>query len=118
MAVYCSTECQKTHWKKGGHKQHCVKKEERRVEKGASAGAGGGGGAAAEEPECAICLDPLSESPSQTLPCSHVYHRECVEKLRSFGINEACPLCRAELPPGPEKLFEDADLYRWGAESD
>ena len=41
-----------------------------------------------------------------------VYHRECVEKLRKFGISQACPMCRAELPPGPEKLHDDA-LRRW-----
>ena len=67
---------------------------------GLSAGSG-----AAEEPECAICLEPLSQSPAQTLPCSHEFHRACVEKLRSFGINEVCPMCRAELPPRPQKLY-------------
>ena len=66
------------------------------------------GAAAAVEEECAICLEPLSQSPSQTLPCTHEYHLECVKQMRSFGINEACPMCRAELPPGPEKLFRDA----------
>ena len=53
-------------------------------------------------------MEPLSRSPSQTLPCTHVYHIECVGRLRSFGISQACPMCRAELPPGPEKLHEDA----------
>ena len=115
MTFYCSTKCQKQHWKAGGHKQHCVAVAERSVpDRPASSGGGGGGGgaAAAEGDECAICLGALSQSPSQTLPCTHVYHRECVEKLRSFGISQACPMCRAELPPGPEKLFEDA-MRRW-----
>ena len=31
MTFYCSTECQKTHWKTGGHKQHCVAVADRRV---------------------------------------------------------------------------------------
>ena len=114
ITFYCSTKCQKQHWKAGGHKQHCVAVADRRVAGNDVGGDGGslGGVAAAKESECAICLGPLSQSPSQTLPCSHVYHRECVEKLRSFGINEACPMCRAELPPGPEKLFDDA-ARRW-----
>ena len=98
MTYYCSPKCQKGHWKNGGHKQHCVNREDRRaVEGGRSSGgkdgtsASGGSAAAAEEPECAICLEPLSQSPSQTLPCTHVYHCECVERLRSFGISRACP---------------------------
>ena len=40
MTFYCSAECQKTHWKTGGHKQHCVAREERRVKKGSSAAGG------------------------------------------------------------------------------
>ena len=107
ITFYCSKKCQKEHWKKGGHKEHCVKREDRSaggIQKDNSGGGGsgeGGGGAnedfgAVEEPECAICLEPLSQSPSQVLPCSHVYHRECVEQLRSFGVNEACPMCRAD----------------------
>ena len=58
--------------------------------------------------DCAICLEPLSLGKVQTLPCNHVYHAACVEKLRSAGISQACPMCRALLPPGPEQLFEDA----------
>ena len=27
-------------------------------------------------------------------------------ELRSKGVSETCPLCRAPLPPGPEKLYE------------
>ena len=91
MTFYCSAECQKTHWKTGGHKQHCVRAEDRRV-KDCDAADGGGAAAAAEEPECAICMEPLSRSPSQTLPCTHVYHIECVGRLRSFGISQALSL--------------------------
>ena len=115
MTFYCSTQCQKQHWKTGGHKQHCVAVADRRVaggDNGDGSLGGGGGAAASEEPECAICFEALSQSPSQTLPCTHVYHRECVERLRSFGISQACPMCRAELPPGAEKLHDDA-ILRW-----
>ena len=113
ITYYCSIKCQKRHWKMGGHKQNCVSPEERSVSKKESSASGGGGAAAAAaEDLCAICQGPLSESPSKPLPCSHVYHLACVEKLRSFAIKQACPMCRAELPPGPEKLYEDA-LLRW-----
>ena len=29
ITFYCSPKCQKEHWKTGGHKQHCVKREDR-----------------------------------------------------------------------------------------
>jgi hypothetical protein len=31
-----------------------------------------------------------------------------MEDLWKRGLLQACPLCRAALPAGPEKLFEDA----------
>jgi len=31
-----------------------------------------------------------------------------VEGLWSFGIKQVCPICRVDLPPGPEQLFEEA----------
>ena len=40
------------------------------------------------------------------LPCGHSFCTGCVGELRSKGVSETCPLCRAPLPPGPEKLFE------------
>ena len=40
------------------------------------------------------------------LPCGHSFCTGCVSELRSKGVSETCPLCRAPLPPGPEKLFE------------
>ena len=112
ITYYCSIKCQKRHWKVGGHKQHCVAKEDRSVEKATNNGDSASGGAAAEEEDggdiCAICQEALSESPSNKLPCSHVYHVACVEKLRSFDIQQVCPTCRVELPPGPQQLIEEA----------
>ena len=46
------------------------------------------------------------------MPCSHVYHVACVEKLRSYDIKQVCPTCRVDLPPGPEQLYEEA-VRRW-----
>ena len=61
-----------------------------------------------ENDECAMCLESLASAKVLTLPCSHAYHAQCVGKLREFGIKQVCPLCRADLPPGPEQLFDDA----------
>ena len=55
-----------------------------------------------------MCLESLASAKVLTLPCSHAYHAQCVGKLREFGIKQVCPLCRADLPPGPEQLFDDA----------
>jgi len=40
------------------------------------------------------------------LPCGHSFCTACVAELRAKGVSETCPLCRAPLPPGPEKLYE------------
>ena len=46
------------------------------------------------------------------LPCNHEFCRICVDALRSRGLKQLCPLCRRPLPPGAEKLREQADrLY-------
>jgi TPR repeat protein len=39
-----------------------------------------------------------------------VFHAACVAELRKFKLKQECPLCRTPLPPGPDKLFEDATL--------
>ena len=46
------------------------------------------------------------------LPGGHSFCTGCVGELRSKGVSETCPLCRAPLPPGPEKLFELAHRVR------
>ena len=57
---------------------------------------------------CVICLDSLQKLVK--LPCSHEFCSNCVDALRSRGFHQLCPLCRKPLPPGPEKLCEEADL--------
>jgi TPR repeat protein len=117
ITYYCSVRCQKQHWKEGGHKHNCVQKEERSVAKAEKEATkkkttAKNAGAAAEEEICAICQYPVSDAPSKPLPCSHVYHVACVEKLRSYDIKQVCPTCRVDLPPGSEQLFEEA-TYRY-----
>ena len=130
LAFYCSESCQKRHWKEGGHKHNCVAPADRKASAALDAArikkdkALDNGKAAAddgnqpydhdenenddENDECAMCLESLASAKVLKLPCSHAYHAQCVGKLREFGIKQVCPLCRADLPPGPEQLFDDA----------
>jgi len=58
--------------------------------------------------ECAICLGSLASAETVTLLCKHTFHAECVSSMRKLSQNQACPVCRADLPPGPEKVFDEA----------
>ena len=107
LVLYCSRDCQRAHWK-ASHKQLCVAKADRvphhrnplESHRDASSDI---------IAKCTICLDTMSEeSPTCTLPCSHVFHSKCVAELRKLGVHQACPLCRTPLPVGPEKLSEEA----------
>ena len=61
-----------------------------------------------DESLCAICLEMLTPTTTCTLPCTHSFHGACVTSLRAYGVAQACPMCRATLPPGPDQLFFDA----------
>eukprot|EP00613_Pedinella_sp_CCMP2098_P021952 CAMPEP_0171692076 /NCGR_PEP_ID=MMETSP0991-20121206/5881_1 /TAXON_ID=483369 /ORGANISM="non described non described, Strain CCMP2098" /LENGTH=561 /DNA_ID=CAMNT_0012280351 /DNA_START=103 /DNA_END=1788 /DNA_ORIENTATION=- len=114
VVAYCSRPCQRKHWKAvPGHKEFCVRPEDRRPALqpvGASVLQTGGAATPLGE-ECAICLEPLTPESSLTLRCAHVFHLACVGKLRKLAKN-ACPMCRGELPLGPEQTFYEAlDRY-------
>jgi len=112
VARYCSSHCQIAHWR-GGHKENCVTPSERSVAVAAAAAAL----AAADNPvtedqelldeECPVCMETMSALSLCTLPCLHRFHAECLNKWRSFE-HQTCPLCRHELPPGPDQLFAEA----------
>ena len=89
------------HWRCGGHKSACpayvlagaAQAQQDRLCK-----------AAVETHRCLVCLEPPRDP--MRLPCGHSFCTGCVSELRSKGVSQACPLCRAPLPPGPEKLYE------------
>jgi len=58
--------------------------------------------------DCVICLEPLTQEASCLLPCRHSFHVACVAGLRAAGVSQACPMCRAALPPGPDQLCDEA----------
>ena len=64
--------------------------------------------AATDGEDYSICLEALTNASVTTLQCSHKFHVSCVTELRKFKLKQVCPLCRAPLPPGSEKLFVEA----------
>ena len=102
LVQYCSRNCQKQHWSKGGHSKFCIPLKVRKptpLEKEVDVGA--------EVITCMICLEMIKGSSACKLPCDHIFHAECIQELRSFGVAQLCPACRTELPNGPEKITED-----------
>ena len=97
LVLYCSQACQLQHWRDGGHKRFCLTPEERAKPSPA---------VLTEDPapkknsrKCAICSDELIPGNQIAIPCGHSFHKQCLTSLRDFGVSQACPLCRAPLPP-------------------
>ena len=42
---------------------------------------------------CSICIDSLENEKILKLECSHIFHLECLKKVK----NNKCPLCRANI---------------------
>ena len=47
-----------------------------------------------ELPECAVCLEKLTNGLSCT-PCGNVFHKNCI--IRCLELNGICPVCRKEV---------------------
>ncbi|CAL9181293.1 unnamed protein product [Musa hybrid cultivar] len=49
-------------------------------------------------PACAVCLCGLADGDRvRRLPCSHVFHRDCLNVWLLHQLNLSCPLCRSQL---------------------
>ena len=97
LVEYCGTPCQTMHWKKGGHKKRCVSREERSVAAAAEMNP-----SSPSDNDCSVCTDPRWLKPSVTLQCGHTLHAACIEDVREYGAQEACPSCRSPLPSKQE----------------
>jgi TPR repeat protein len=109
---YCSVECQKLHWGKGGHKKVCGREGEGRSGDRSDGvpGAPGGGGAPLKHP-CPICLDNEDDFGLECMcfSCGQLFCGSCKESLAQRGLAN-CPTCRSVLLDLPAK--EVARLVR------
>ena len=45
----------------------------------------------------------------EILPCSHAFHAQCIEDIRSYGLTLTCPYCRTKLPKKALKKISDIE---------
>jgi hypothetical protein len=100
LACYCSVECQKLHWKIGGHKKVCGKV----VESGAASD--GAGASAPLQHPCPICLDNEDDAGDEGMcnSCGQMFCGSCTKTLVRRIPN--CPTCRAPLGCQTRKRFD------------
>lgn len=56
--------------------------------------------------ECGICLEPVSASKLEQLPCMHIFHKNCL--LESFDNSHfCCPFCRYKLSSEQVQKYRD-----------
>jgi uncharacterized protein YbaR (Trm112 family) len=56
---------------------------------------------------CPVCREDFAVgTPAVRLPCTHVYHKECI--VEWLAKRSTCPLCRYQLPTDDRKRERDA----------
>jgi len=59
------------------------------------------------DPVCPVCLEGFENGEHvRALPCSHLYHRKCIDPWLQTASN-SCPICKRQvcgLPPPPSRL--------------
>ncbi|KAF2798492.1 hypothetical protein K505DRAFT_333418 [Melanomma pulvis-pyrius CBS 109.77] len=70
-----------------------------------------------EAPECSICLDPLSPSPTpnpavRILSCCHAFHAHCIHAWLERCEKHTCPVCRKHLSFVPADAGQGARALR------
>ena len=111
--VYCSKECQKEHWIKGGHKKFCVPPKERNPVLFSSVTKG----TKMKAEICLVCRSELKSAGEQeddlilyTLPCSHQFHASCIFSTGKLAEAKVCPSCRAPLPEKSILLHKEGSI--------
>jgi hypothetical protein len=94
LVLYCSRECQKQHWKIGGHSTQCTARKpeipntfKQPIGK--------------EKVKCKICREAI-DNEACVLTCGHKFHVSCVYRVR---LN--CPICRVSAWEDAEKAHEN-----------
>jgi hypothetical protein len=94
---YCSLECQKLHWKGGGHKNVCGKEGSSGDRGDGVPGASGGVDTPPKHP-CPICLENEDDAGDMGVccTCGQTVCGSCKKSLEQRGVRN-CPTCRAVL---------------------
>ena len=106
---YCSKPCQAQHWSAvGGHKKFCLLSIKRSPDEFLIVPSEDGA-------KCVICQENLFDSFEKdlVLPCTHVFHAECIWNLCGSGGNFACPLCRAPFTSRKEDHVIDMESIQY-----
>ncbi|KAG0459431.1 hypothetical protein HPP92_022559 [Vanilla planifolia] len=60
--------------------------------------------------DCRVCLSRFEPgSVVNRLPCGHLFHKSCVERLLDYR-NTTCPLCRRHLLPADDLASSGIDI--------
>ncbi|KAM0952860.1 putative transcription factor C2H2 family [Dioscorea sansibarensis] len=58
---------------------------------------------------CAVCKDDLPlRSNARRLPCSHLYHSDCI--VPWLSLHDSCPLCRSPLQPSAPRGLSSSSV--------